>query len=227
MTCNCVAPRIIKKGKYKNVQLYQCKCCHRKFRERYSIKRINSSDKAYIIHLHNRGNSIRGISYFTGFSHVSIIKALLRFSYELKEPELQPGQCYQVDEIKTFIAPKKKRKRKKKNKKNEYWIAYAINEKTGEVSGLSTGRRTKTMVAPLISKLVDYGPKRIYSDKLNIYSGLIPKQIHRFFESCTNKIERHHLTLRTHLKRLSRKTLCFSRSPQMLEASLKLYFWGQ
>ncbi|MDL2326931.1 IS1 family transposase [Bacteroidales bacterium OttesenSCG-928-A14] len=31
------------------------------------------------------------------------------------------------------------------------------------------------------------------------------------------------LTLRTHLKRLSRKTICFTRSVEMLSSCLKLY----
>ncbi|HMW09684.1 MAG TPA: transposase, partial [Bacteroidia bacterium] len=32
--------------------------------------------------------------------------------------------------------------------------------------------------------------------------------------------------LRTHLKRLNRRTICFTRSAIMLFACLKIYFWG-
>ncbi|HEX2845848.1 MAG TPA: IS1 family transposase [Chitinophagaceae bacterium] len=41
-----------------------------------------------------------------------------------------------------------------------------------------------------------------------------------------NHIERNNLNLRTHLKRLSRRTICFSKSITMLEACLKIYFWN-
>ncbi|MBS1665188.1 MAG: hypothetical protein JST68_29350 [Bacteroidetes bacterium] len=41
-----------------------------------------------------------------------------------------------------------------------------------------------------------------------------------------NRSERKNLTLRTHLKRLSCRTFCFSKSLSMLESCLKLYFWG-
>jgi insertion element IS1 protein InsB len=41
----------------------------------------------------------------------------------------------------------------------------------------------------------------------------------------TNHIERFNLTLRTHLKRLNRRTICFSRSLVLLNAILKIYFW--
>jgi len=50
-------------------------------------------------------------------------------------------------------------------------------------------------------------------------------QIHRRFEYCTNRIEKD-LTLRTHIKRLSGKTICFSRKQKHLEAHLRIYCWG-
>ena len=40
----------------------------------------------------------------------------------------------------------------------------------------------------------------------------------------TNHIERHNLTIRTHIKRLTRRTICFSRKAIMLYAVLKIYF---
>jgi insertion element IS1 protein InsB len=39
-------------------------------------------------------------------------------------------------------------------------------------------------------------------------------------------IERKNLSIRTDIKRLSRGTICFSRSRIMLENCLKIYFWG-
>jgi insertion element IS1 protein InsB len=39
----------------------------------------------------------------------------------------------------------------------------------------------------------------------------------------TQKIERKHLTLRAHIKRLVRKTICFSKSTQMHDIVLGLF----
>jgi insertion element IS1 protein InsB len=39
----------------------------------------------------------------------------------------------------------------------------------------------------------------------------------------TQHIERKHLTLRTRIKRLMRKTICFSRSPQMRDIVVGLF----
>ncbi|WP_366139566.1 IS1 family transposase [uncultured Tenacibaculum sp.] len=78
----------------------------------------------------------------------------------------------------------------------------------------------------LIHKVLLLSPKRIYTNRLNIYPSLIPKEIHKRFQYCTNRIELMNLNLRTHIKRLSRKTICFSKNKMYLEAHLKIYFWG-
>jgi insertion element IS1 protein InsB len=62
---------------------------------------------------------------------------------------------------------------------------------------------------------------------LNIYQALVPGEIHTSNAYNINYIERNNLNLRTHLKRLSRRTICFTRSLLMLTACLKIYFWHQ
>ncbi len=67
-------------------------------------------------------------------------------------------------------------------------------------------------------------PQQIYTDRLNIYRSLVPKPLHKIVRYGTNRIERKNLTLRTHIKHLSIRTLCYSRSNVYLEAHLNLYF---
>jgi len=88
------------------------------------------------------------------------------------------------------------------------------------------GRRTRENISKVISSVLELNPKQIATDRLRTYGNLIPKRIHETRKSCTTVIERNNLTLRTRLKRLSRKTICFSKSLEMLEAILKIYFWG-
>ncbi|MBW4472441.1 MAG: IS1 family transposase [Stenomitos rutilans HA7619-LM2] len=42
-------------------------------------------------------------------------------------------------------------------------------------------------------------------------------------KQCTQKIERKHLTLRTRLKRLARRTICFSKSEWMHDIVIGLF----
>jgi insertion element IS1 protein InsB len=157
---------------------------------------------------------ISGISTFTGMSKANVIRKIktlaLKIIY-LQANETQ--QVYEVDELCTYI----------KRKSNRCYIAYAINKSTRKVIDFIVGRRTKDNIGKVIARLKELNPKRIYTDKLNIYSALIEKDIHTVSSHKINHIERFNLTLRTHLKRLSRRTICFSRSAEMLENCFKLY----
>jgi IS1 family transposase len=129
------------------------------------------------------------------------------------EPEL--SAALEVDELWTYIG----------RKENEYWIAYALNRQTRQVFDFVIGKRTKATLKELIDRLLLLQPKVIRTDKLTIYQRLIPAGLHRPGVYLINRIERMNLTLRTHLKRLGRRTICFSRSVVMLESCLRLYFW--
>jgi insertion element IS1 protein InsB len=122
---------------------------------------------------------------------------------------------FEVDELWTYIG----------RKEDEYWIAYALNRQTRQVVDFIIGKRTKATLKELIDRLLLLNPKIIRTDRLTVCRRIIPKAIHRSGSYCINWIERKNLTIRTHLKRLSRRTICFNRSAVMLESCLKLYFW--
>jgi insertion element IS1 protein InsB len=64
---------------------------------------------------------------------------------------------------------------------------------------------------------------RYYTDKAGVYQRHLPPERHTVGKLTMQKIERKHLTLRTRLKRLARKTLCFSRSRVMHDLLIGLY----
>lgn len=204
-----------KAGKYKTTQRYQCKNCKRYQQTVYTKQRIPKEDYTWAHKLNNEGCGISNIARLLHISKSSVQRIIIRIAGKLQMPVYkEKGESYQVDELRTYCG----------NKGNECWIIYAINAKTGKVIDFCIGRRTKENIKKVIDNILVLNPKRIYTDGLNIYPGLIPKTIHRVFEYCTNKIERSNLTLRTHLKRLSRKTICFTKSNEMLENCVKVYF---
>jgi len=79
----------------------------------------------------------------------------------------------------------------------------------------------------LIERLLAANPRVIRTDKLTHYQRRIPKGLHLSGAYCINHIERKNLSIRTHLKRLSRRTICFSRNIVMLNSCLRIYFWAQ
>jgi insertion element IS1 protein InsB len=162
------------------------------------------------------GVGVRGIGRVLKISINTVVSRIKAIAADIKNPPtLQDQPAFEVDELWTYIG----------HKANEYWLAYALNKTNGQVVDFVIGKRTKATLKGLIDNLLASGVKKIRTDKLTIYQRLIPKTIHRCGAYCINHIERKNLSIRTHLKRLSRRTICFSRSTEMLENCLKIYFW--
>lgn len=160
---------------------------------------------------------MRSIGRILNISSKTVLSRMLKISHQIQVPCFNKFGCkFEVDEIFIKIA----------NGKTQNWLIYAIEQKTKEVISFVIGNRSTENLKYVIDKVLLLNPKIIYTDRLNIYPSLIPKEIHKRFQYCTNKIERMNLNLRTHIKRLSRKTICFSRDQKYLEAHLKIYFWG-
>jgi insertion element IS1 protein InsB len=71
--------------------------------------------------------------------------------------------------------------------------------------------------------LVPCGITHYYTDKASVYQRHLPPEQHTMGKLTMQKIERKHLTLWTRLKRLTRKTLCFSRLCEMHDLLMGLY----
>lgn len=212
--CNGTA---VKNGFQSKTQRYKCKLCQNKFQTNYKYQAYVGTINASIITLLKESCGIRSIARILSISKNTVLTRIISIGEELKpKPLLEKGCSYEMDEIWTFIG----------NKTNVAWITYAIERKSKAIVGFVLGSKTKENIQPLVNQLVLSVPKHIYTDGLNVYPSLIPDNIHKRFQYCTNIIERNNLTLRTHLKRLSRRTICFSRSFGVLLSVLKIYFWA-
>jgi len=63
--------------------------------------------------------------------------------------------------------------------------------------------------------LVPLGIKRYYTDDWGAYERNLPSENHEVGKRNTQKIERKNLNLRTWIKRLTRRTICFSKLEKM------------
>lgn len=218
MTCKHCNSICIKYGKQQNQQQrYKCKNCGKTQQDAYSRQAYNNiciNDQ--IARMVKEGCGIRSMARLLQLATNTIIKRIKQVAYSIDKPVITMKQDFiEVDELRTFVG----------NKRNEYWVAYALNRKTGKVIDFITGKRSKRTLKVLTDTLLLAQAKKIYTDNLSTYRSLIPKSIHKRGSRLTNHIERNNLNLRTHLKRLSRRTICYSRSAVMLNACLKIYFW--
>lgn len=218
MNCTkCNSSNSIKKGLRNQKQRFYCKDCKSYFQSSYNYQAYKSDTNNFIISLLKESCSVRGISRILKISKDTVQSRMLKISKDIRIPYFNKLGCkFEIDEMWSFIG----------QKKNVTWITYALERETKSIIDFYVGRKSKITIQPLIDKVLLLQPNRIYTDRLNIYPSLIPQEIHKYFQYCTNRIERMNLNLRTHIKRLSRKTICFTRNKEYLEAHLRIYFWG-
>jgi insertion element IS1 protein InsB len=108
-------------------------------------------------------------------------------------------------------------------KATERWLWHALDHHTGRVLAYVVGTHKDAAFLKLQALLAPFGITRYYTDKGGAYRRHLPPAQHTIGKLSMQKIERKHLTLRTRLKRLARKTLCFSRSCVMHDLVIGLY----
>jgi insertion element IS1 protein InsB len=85
------------------------------------------------------------------------------------------------------------------------------------------GRRQDDVFLPLKALLEPFGLTRFHTDHWGAYTRHLDPDKHNPSKLNTQQIERKHLTLRTRIKRLTRKTICFSRSIQLHDIIIGLF----
>jgi len=71
--------------------------------------------------------------------------------------------------------------------------------------------------------LEPFGIKRYCTDGWGAYERHVSAELHEVGKRKTQRIERKHLRLRTRIKRLDRKTICFSKSKKMHDLVIGLF----
>ena len=102
-------------------------------------------------------------------------------------------------------------------KETPCWLWHAINHDNGEVVAFVMGSREHEVLEKLLALLMPLNIEIecVYADDNFAYHKLIPKKLLRTGKRNTKRIERKHLTFRTRLKRLARKTICYSKTREM------------
>jgi insertion element IS1 protein InsB len=108
-------------------------------------------------------------------------------------------------------------------KGNPRWLWHAIDHHTGAVLAYVFGRRKDEVFLQLKTLLESFGLTRFYTDHWGAYTRHLDPDVHSPGKRNTQKIERKHLTLRTRIKRLVRKTICFSKTIQMHDIVIGLF----
>ncbi|MCD0472680.1 IS1 family transposase [Flavobacterium sp. JAS] len=208
--------KMIKYGKTKSGnQRYICRVCGKTRVENYAYLAYKGDINQNIIQLTKEGLGIRSTARILKISTTTLLKRIVFIARNITKPIISKGKTYEVDELCTYI----------RHKKNYIWLVYALEKNSKTVVSFNVGKRTNKTLNRVLEILKLSEAKKIFTDRLKNYRYLIDEKLHSVKRFGTNHIERKNLTLRTHLKRLNRRTICFSKSLVVFTAVLKIYFW--
>ena len=106
---------------------------------------------------------------------------------------------------------------------DQRWLWHAIDHCTGAVLADVFGRRKDEVFLQRKALLEPFGLTRFSTDHWGAYTRHLAPDVPRPGKRNTPQIERKHLTLRTRIKRLVRKTIGFSKSTQMHDIVIGLF----
>ena len=227
VTCPyCNSNHVVKNGKdEKNKQRFLCKneqCNHQTFLVDYSDIGRQQHIKDLILKMAVNGSGIRDIARVLAISPNTVIETLKKaddmidnVNRELLEKNAKEGIDIDIvpinaidvelDEMWSFVG----------NKSNQRWLWLAIDHNTGDTVAFVFGRRKNEVFLKLKKLLESFNIGKYYTDNWGAYSKNLNKEKHEIGKKNTQTIERKNLTLRTRVKRLTRKTICFSKSIKM------------
>ena len=108
------------------------------------------------------------------------------------------------------------------NKSNQRWLWHAVDHATNTVLAFVFGKRKDVVFKELKNLLQPFGISRYYTDNWGAYERNIATKEHEVGKINTQKIERKNLNFRTWIKRLTRKTICFSKLEEMHDTVIGL-----
>ena len=151
----------------------------------------------------------------------------------------------EVDEAWTYVGKKDKRLKpcERGSELGSQWVFIAMCRDTKLIPAFALGKRTIHTAKELMMRLDDClgGRPCVVTDALEAYKEAVERTFgsrakHRvmipefrdgtsFRSESTSLIERQNLTLRNFVRRLARKTLCFSKKLENLKAALSIHFF--
>lgn len=214
--CNFCNGKCIKNGFQSNGnQRYKCCVCQKRQQSNYDYNAYKNNINKDIILFTKEGLGIRSTARILKISTTTLLKRIVSIARKINQPVISKGKTYEVDEMGTYI----------RQKRNFIWLVYALEKNSKNVFSFNVGRRANKTLSHVLETLKLSEAKKIFTDRLKNYRYLIDEELHSVKRFGTNHIERKNLTLRTHLKRLNRRTICYSKSLVVLIAILKIYFW--
>ena len=109
------------------------------------------------------------------------------------------------------------------SKANQRWLWLALDHNSHQVIAYTFGKRTDNTFLDLKKLLERFSVHCYYSDDWGSYQRHLDPKKHEIGKCNTQVIERKNLNFRTRIKRLARRTICFSKSEFLHDTLIGLF----
>ncbi len=202
----CQKTNIVRNGKkYNQKQNYRCKDCGRQFiadhERRYqgAVPRIIDMIPIMLV----RGMGIRDIAVSLSISVNKVLKSLTSSVYEI-QPKHTHYDTLEVDEFWTYVG----------KKTQKMWLIYAYHRASGEIVAYVWGKRDLSTACLLRKKLhrLSVSYDTVATDEWDSFVTAFAQGKQLIGKQYTVGIEGNNCRLRHRIRRVFRKTCCFSKN---------------
>ena len=217
----CKCDKVICNGKTKKgLQRYLCKnesCPHKTFQIEYTYNACIPGTKEKVIDMAMNGSGVRDTGRVLGISKDTVTSVLKKKRESVEYVNYEYMEKYEGNEIDVDICSPLEAEMDEMwsfchDKSHQIWLWWAVDHKTNTPIAFWFGTREHKNLDKLIELLNPYKIGKVYADNNFAYEKRFGSDILKTGKKNTQQIERDHLTLRTRIKRLARKTICFPKS---------------
>ncbi|UCQ26955.1 IS1 family transposase [Edwardsiella tarda] len=203
----CQSAQVYRHGQNpKGYDRFRCRDCHRVFQLTYAYEAHKPGVKEQNTKMAFNGTGVRDTARTLKIGINTVIRGFKKLAPKriTSSPVAHADVALicELDEQWRFVG----------SKARQHWLWYAYNIKTGGVLAYTFCPRTDETCRELLALLTPFNIGMITSDEWGSYGREVPKDKHLAGKIFTQRIERNNLTLRTRIKRLARRSICFSRS---------------
>jgi len=206
---------VVKNGHRQGKQSYLCRNCTRQFRENPQPRSYSAEVKDLCVKMSLNGMGCSGIERVTGISHNSVINWVREAEAIIADENYELPETAQIDELQTFVGSKKTRSGSLR----------VVNSHQPGILKFVVGDRSLATFMILWQRIRGWACFLYITDGYCVYPCLIDECDHLVSKTAMTRVEGKNCRLRHYLARLHRKSLCYSKSVDMLYKSVRLLIY--
>ncbi|NEQ75592.1 MAG: IS1 family transposase [Okeania sp. SIO2C9] len=218
----CQSHKVVKNGHRQGKQSYLCRDCGRQFRDSPCPAGYSSDVKELCVKMSLNGMGFRAIERVSGISHNTVLNWVRLAQAQICDDNYEIPETAQIDELQTLESSKK-----------TIWVWTVVNSQMPGILKFVIGDRCAATFTVLWQMIHGWACFLYITDGYKVYPCLIDdcvrvsgaEHYHLVSKTAMTRVEGENCRLRHYLARLHRKTLCYSKSIDMLYRSIHLLIY--